>query len=84
MMHENFFLLNKMRQKRNLFFFLFTFQMDLPKWELKTNYMLACAVSKYGLNPGRWDLVANELSDYIKITPQVGSHDGRNRMEGVF
>ena len=46
--------------------------MDHPKWDMKMNYMLACSVSKYGLNPGQWDLVSNELSNYIKLTPQVG------------
>ena len=45
--------------------------MEHPKWDLKTNYMLACSVCKYGLNPPRWDLVVNDLADYIKITPQV-------------
>ncbi len=41
------------------------------KWDLKTNYMLACSVCKYGLHPERWNLVADDLADYIKITPQV-------------
>jgi hypothetical protein len=33
--------------------------------------MLACSVCKYGLHPERWNLVADDLADYIKITPQV-------------
>jgi hypothetical protein len=41
------------------------------KWDLKTNYMLAFTVCKYGLNPERWHLVVDELADYIKTTPQV-------------
>lgn len=61
--------------------------MDHPKWDLKTNYMLACSVSKYGLNPERWDLVANELSNYIQITAQVGMKRKELRgyeSEGIF
>jgi hypothetical protein len=41
------------------------------KWDLKSNYMLAFTICKYGINPERWNLVANDLVEYIKITPQV-------------
>ncbi len=41
------------------------------QWNLKSNYMLAFTVCKYGLHPERWNLVANDLADYIKTTPQV-------------
>jgi hypothetical protein len=33
--------------------------------------MLAFTVCKYGINPEKWNLVANDLADYIKTTPQV-------------
>jgi hypothetical protein len=49
-----------------------------PKWDIKTNYMLAGSVCKYGLNPEPWNSVANDLADYIKITPQVNTHDDFN------
>jgi len=45
--------------------------MSNHKWDLKSNYMLAFTVCKYGINPERWNLVANDLADYIKTTPQV-------------
>jgi hypothetical protein len=54
------------REKQKIFF-----QMANHKWDLKSNYMLAFTICKYGLNPERWNLVANDLADYIKITPQV-------------
>lgn len=41
------------------------------KWDLKLNYMLSFTVCKYGLYPDKWNLVANDLADYINITPQV-------------
>ncbi|CAF1228584.1 unnamed protein product [Adineta steineri] len=40
------------------------------KWDFKSNYMLAFTVCKYGLDPERWDLIANDLADYINTTPQ--------------
>jgi hypothetical protein len=43
------------------------------KWNLKLNYMLAFTVCKYGLNPERWDLIANDLADYINTTSQVNN-----------
>ncbi len=70
--------------KTLLFFRLFNktkklfFQMANPKWDIKTNYMLAGSVCKYGLNPEPWNSVANDLADYIKITPQVNTHDDFN------
>jgi hypothetical protein len=53
--------------KKNKFFF----QMTNHKWDLKSNYMLAFTVCKYGLNTEKWNLIANELADYINTTPQV-------------
>ena len=56
----------RLLNKKDIFF-----QMANPKWDLKTNYMLACSVCKYGLNPEPWNFVANDLADYIKISPMV-------------
>jgi len=63
---KTFFFVKEKREKKNFFF-----QMANHKWDLKTNYMLAFTVCKYGLNPERWNLVVDELADYIKTTPQV-------------
>jgi hypothetical protein len=41
------------------------------KWDLKTNYMLTSTICKYGINPEKWNLVADDLAGYIKTTPQV-------------
>jgi hypothetical protein len=41
------------------------------KWDLKSNYMLAFTVCKYGIGPEQWNFIANDLADYINITPQV-------------
>ena len=49
----------------------FSFQMTNYKWDLKSNYMLAFTVCKYGLNPEKWNIIANDLADYINTTPQV-------------
>jgi len=45
--------------------------MSNHKWDLKSNYMLAFTVCKYGLNPEQWNLIAKDLADYINTTPQV-------------
>jgi hypothetical protein len=60
----------------NTFFFVkqnqnFFFQMANYKWDLKSNYMLAFTVCKYGIGPEQWNFIANDLADYINITPQV-------------
>ncbi|CAF4766901.1 unnamed protein product, partial [Rotaria sp. Silwood1] len=44
--------------------------MTTPRWDMKSNYMLTFTVCKYGLNPERWDLIANDLADDINTTPQ--------------
>jgi hypothetical protein len=63
-----FFVKRKEKKKKTHFF-----QMVNQKWNLKLNYMLAFTVCKYGLNPERWDLIANDLADYINTTSQVNN-----------
>lgn len=41
------------------------------KWDLKSNYMLAFAADKYGLESDQWDRIAKDLSDFIETTPEV-------------
>jgi len=43
--------------------------MDDIKWDLKSHYMLAVTVCKYGCDC--WTRVANDLAFYIKTTPEV-------------
>jgi hypothetical protein len=69
-MKNIFFCLLNEKKRKNKFCFFFL-QMANHKWDLKSNYMLAFTVCKYGINPERWNLVANDLVEYIKITPQV-------------
>lgn len=45
--------------------------MTNQKWDMKLDYMLTLAVCKYGLEPERWDLVAEDLAEYITTTSQV-------------
>ncbi|UJR28577.1 hypothetical protein I4U23_009810 [Adineta vaga] len=40
------------------------------QWDLKSNYMLAFTVCKYGSYAEPWSLVAKNLADYINTTPQ--------------
>ncbi|CAF2516189.1 unnamed protein product [Rotaria sp. Silwood2] len=44
--------------------------MTTQRWDMKSNYMLTFTVCKYGLNPERWDLIANDLAEDINTTPQ--------------
>ena len=45
--------------------------MENHYWDVKSKYILAFTVFKYGSNPEQWDLIANDLSDRINTTPQV-------------
>lgn len=43
--------------------------MENYQWDLKSDYMLAFTICKYGIE--QWNLIANDLANYINITPQV-------------
>ena len=45
--------------------------MENFQWDMKSDYMLAFTVCKYGINPERWNSIANDLADYINTTPEV-------------
>lgn len=49
----------------------FFLQMNNIIWDLKSNYILALTVCKYGSICDCWNRVASDLAFYIKTTPEV-------------